>query len=142
MPEIIGKFREDHERALDHLGDLTHYVAWLREGRPMGQLIDGFKSFSDFLDEALNEHFRQEEEALFPSLRPIFGHKGGPVEQMLREHEVIEEAHAQMVRELAREAPRPLRPGGGGPEDPRRPSGPHREGGQRPLPLRRAPPDS
>ncbi|MHB9057201.1 MAG: hemerythrin domain-containing protein [Bacillota bacterium] len=105
MADILGTFGEEHEEALDQLANLRQYLDQLREGKPMGWLVDGYEAFSKWLGEALKNHFRTEEEALFPPLKKVFGGGGGPVAQMLYEHGEIEEAHAEMARALAKEAP-------------------------------------
>ncbi len=102
---VLDTFCEEHEEALDRLANLRQYLDQLREGKPMGWLVDGYEAFSDWLGEALKTHFRMEEEVLFPPLKEVFGRGGGPVSQMLYEHGEIEEAHAKMAAALAKEDP-------------------------------------
>lgn len=100
MKTTIEIFVEDHQVALGHLDRLEKNLDALGQGAPVDKLRAQLEEFAGFLNEALKVHFRQEEEALFPVLGERIGVEGGPIGQMLLEHQQIEEAHRIFQEEL------------------------------------------
>ncbi len=102
---LLAKFREEHTHALEELIRLENALQDIVDGVPVTRRIEPLRAFAAFLGEALDAHFRQEEDELFPRLRQVMGHGGGPIPVMLEEHRIIREAHAQLQREIESPAP-------------------------------------
>ncbi len=102
---LLNKFREEHTHALEELLRLESALQDIVDGQPVTSRIEPLRAFAAFLGEALDAHFRQEEDELFPRLSRVMGHDGGPVRVMLEEHRIIREAHARMQDELDSPAP-------------------------------------
>ncbi len=90
--DLLQLFYEDHDDALQRLSEL-------REDIKNGNR-DGVLDFLKFLSHALDEHFRQEEEALFPPMIEVMG-EGGPVKVMIQEHEDLRKNHKEVSAALA-----------------------------------------
>lgn len=74
--DVIHEFREDHRKVRD---DLLVLAEALNEGN-----VVQAQEVLSHLDHLIGPHFRFEEEALYPALRPFLGDY---VDQLLREHD-------------------------------------------------------
>lgn len=107
MSETLELFSQDHAHALEMVAGLQKDLDRLTNDEDLPLVRQGLEKFVAFLDHALNVHFRQEEQALFPLMVEADANATQPVEAMLAEHRIIETAHRNLKEELAGEKPSP-----------------------------------
>jgi len=103
MNSLLEIFYDDHEHALAQLDLLHKHLEFVRKGGELEEVKLNFISFSKFLGVALDIHFVQEEEALFPFLTEKIGPQG-PVMVMEHEHDELRNSLQMLKQELMKEA--------------------------------------
>lgn len=102
MNGLLEIFYEDHEHALSQLNGLEKQLQFIQQGGEVEKAKIHLISFSRFLEIALDIHFVQEEEALFPFLVQKMG-PNGPVAVMEHEHEDLRAAQMKLKEELSKD---------------------------------------
>ncbi|MGE5653469.1 MAG: hemerythrin domain-containing protein [Bacillota bacterium] len=101
----IEVLEHDHSKALRKLRRLRQDIKGVKEYKTVDVARESIQQFVDFLDEVINEHFKQEEVALFPVMKQKLGEAYGPIDAMLDDHKQVVEAHGKMKAELKKEQP-------------------------------------
>ena len=86
--QALGK---DHQAVLPKLAAMEEAVKAIRKGASFVEAGAPCGAFLEAWRGEIKEHFRQEEEGLFPILGGVLGAQG-PIGVMLEEHAVIEDA--------------------------------------------------
>ncbi len=100
----IEVLEHDHSIALRKL---RQDIKGVKEYGTIDVARESIQQFVDFLEEVINEHFKQEEVALFPLMKQKLGEAYGPIDAMLDDHTQIVAAHGKMQAELKKEQPDP-----------------------------------
>ncbi|GBF11241.1 hemerythrin domain-containing protein [Tepidibacillus sp. HK-1] len=104
MNSLLQLFYEDHEHALMQLDQLHVHLEELRKGAEIERVKLQLIGFTKFLEVALDIHFVQEEQALFPLMAEKIG-PNGPIMVMEREHDDLRNAQKALKKELMKEIP-------------------------------------
>ncbi|TCS82493.1 hemerythrin domain-containing protein [Tepidibacillus fermentans] len=102
MNGLLEVFYDDHEHALAQLNQLEKYLEYIKKNGEAEKVRIQLISFSKFLEIALDIHFVQEEEALFPLLVQKIG-PNGPVMVMEMEHGDLRESQKALKALLTKE---------------------------------------
>ena len=102
MNGLLEVFYDDHEHALAQLNQLEKHLEYIKQNGEADQVRIQLIGFSKFLEIALDIHFVQEEEALFPFLAKKVG-PNGPVLVMEKEHDDLRSSQKALKAALSQE---------------------------------------
>jgi len=100
MNGLLEVFYDDHEHALAQLNQLEKYLNLIKETGDADKVRIQLIGFSRFLEMALDIHFVQEEQALFPLLAEKVG-SHGPVMVMEMEHDDLRQSQKALKDALS-----------------------------------------
>lgn len=108
LAELLAKLKAEHPIAVKMLEHLGKTVEQLRNGKPFAEARPELEKFQRFLEDVLYDHFRPEEQALFPALLRGSGKDVWDlVKLLLDEHHAIEQHNRDLKAALAAKAPDP-----------------------------------
>ncbi|TDA68724.1 MAG: hypothetical protein D9V47_08250 [Clostridia bacterium] len=98
---LLETLTQDHQEVLALLDRVAEGIRALEGGRDLAEAGGSLEEFVSTWDRAIDNHFRQEEEALFPVLGHVIGTHAGPIAVMLHEHTLLRQAVGRLREALA-----------------------------------------
>lgn len=98
---LLETLTRDHQEVLTLLDRMAEGIRALEGGRDLAEAGGALQDFIATWDQAIDNHFRQEEEALFPVLGRVIGTHAGPIAVMLNEHTLLRQAVGRLREALA-----------------------------------------